>query len=133
MGQHPVTEVTLDVFPDRVPSRFTYYDDDGTTYAYERGVFYRQSVRASDNGTSADLQLGEPDGSFKPPLQFYIVKVHGRSASAVLLDGKALARLPAEDQLMKSGEAGWTTGRDRFGPVTLLRIPAQHDADLTFR
>lgn len=133
VGQHPVTEVTLDVFPDRVPGRFTYYDDDGTTYAYERGVYYSQSIRASDNGTSTGLQFGAPDGSFNPALRFYIVRVHVRNAGAVLQDGKSLPKMPAESQLKKSSESGWTTARDRFGPVTIIRIPAQHAADVTLR
>ena len=35
VGESPVTEIVLDVFPGARAGRFPIYDDDGTDYAYE--------------------------------------------------------------------------------------------------
>jgi len=129
--QYPVAEIALDVFPSAQPAQFTYYDDDGTTYAYEKGVYYRQPIRASTKGLTANLSFGEPSGAFKPPLRFWLVRVHSTTAaSVVLLNGKPLAKVPAS----RSGASSfWSEGRDRFGPVTTMRIPAQQASSIVLR
>jgi hypothetical protein len=34
-----------------------------------------------------------------------------------------MRKFASEAAIMKSTEAGWATGNDRFGPVTLIRRP----------
>lgn len=133
-GQHPVPEITLDIFPAAQPTRFVYYDDDGNTYAYERGVYYRQPIQASIAGLTTRLEFGQPTGSFSSPLRSYLIHVHGtRAARTVLLDGRPLSKLSAA----RFGAAGdsnlWTTGQDKFGPVTTIRIPARQESTLEIR
>lgn len=77
-GEHPVTSVTVDVYPSNTPSSFTYYDDDGTTYAYERGAYYKQVWHAVRSGGAVRITVDAPSGSYRPALQRYAVRVHGR-------------------------------------------------------
>ncbi|HET7331329.1 TIM-barrel domain-containing protein, partial [Dyella sp.] len=44
VGERPVSELTVDVFPAGHATHFDYYDDDGSTYAYEHGAFYSQRL-----------------------------------------------------------------------------------------
>jgi alpha-glucosidase len=75
-GESPVTSVTVDVYPSKTPSAFTYYDDDGTTYAYERGVYFKQVWHAVQTGNGAQITVDAPQGTYRPALREYIVRVH---------------------------------------------------------
>lgn len=129
VDQIPLTEVTLDIFPAEEPGRFVFYDDDGTTYAYEHSVYYRQSISVFAHRGSTQLQIDAPAGTYETPLRSYLVKVHGGAASTVLLDGTSLPRMSITE-LEKTGDDGWTTSHDRFGSVTILRIPARRKSAL---
>ena len=129
VDQQAFKEVALDVFPAKEPARFVYYDDDGVTYAYERGIYYRQSIAFFPQGRTAHLQIDAPDGSFKCPLMLYLIKIHGSLASAVQLDGRALPRTTVA-LLEKTEELRWAVGRDRFGTFVIVRVPAQTASSL---
>jgi alpha-glucosidase len=128
--QHSVPEVTLDVFPGSQPAQFVYYDDDGTTYAYEHNVYYRQSITTSNNAVSTCLKFDEPLGSYKTALKSYLVRIHGNEAKMVLLDGNQLSWI-SEAALTKTDRSGWSSGQDRFGPLTILRVPAGRESVVT--
>ena len=125
VGQHPVKRVYLDVFPAKAQTTFTYYDDDGMTYAYEKGVFYQQQLSASDTGTVAHFDSAPPAGTYKPPLRQYEVRLHGIAAHAVTIDGAAAQHYADLAHLESAGGEGWATGTDQYGPVTLVAVPAQ--------
>jgi alpha-glucosidase (family GH31 glycosyl hydrolase) len=133
-GQQPVPEITLDVFATAQVARFVYYDDDGATYAYEQGEYYRQSVQASVSGQTIRLSLGKPSGSFHSPLRSYLIHMHGaRPVTSVLLNGKQLSRVPASRLDTAVGGTFWASGEDKFGPVTTIRIPAQQASSIELR
>jgi alpha-glucosidase len=121
--QLPVSEVTLDVFPGNNSAHFTYYDDDGATYGYEHGSYYRQSITASNDGDSLHVTFDKPSGSYQTLLKSYLIRIHGRRNRKLILDGNRLSKISEED-LSKTDRSGWASSHDRFGPVTLLRIPA---------
>lgn len=125
VGQHPVTRVYLDVFPTAAPTTFTYYDDDGITYAYEKGAFYEQGLTASDDGTVVHFDSASPAGTYVPPLREYEVRLHGLTARAVTIGGIAGKHYSDLAQLESAGSAGWTTGTDRYGAVTFVQIEAK--------
>jgi alpha-glucosidase len=112
----------LDVFPS--PTRaaeFTVYDDDGHTYAYEAGDFMRQQIVATGKGREVSLLVSPATGTYQSHLAEYLVRVHGR-ATQVAAHGVELRRFDNEASLRASPDAGWTFGRDRFGPMTLIRL-----------
>ena len=129
-NQSPVTEITLDIFPNNEPSHFVYYDDDGATYSYEKGAFYRQEIQARRSGQWDSVKLNVPTGSFHPSLRTYLVRVHGRRSDVVTVNGKPLKSQPSP-QLFKTGTtASWIVSNDRFGSVTLVRVPSQRYCQL---
>ena len=131
IGQKPAAEVTLDIFAGPRQAAFIYYDDDGNTYAYEKGAYYRQPITAVDAAGGAHIQIEAPQGSYRPALRTYVVRVHGIRASAVTVNGSSL---PAVQQLPDVGEStAFAASNDRFGAVTTLRIPASQASKITLR
>lgn len=126
VDQHPSTDITLDVFPANQPSSFVYYDDDGTTYAYEQGTYYRQLISISSNDGSVHLTFDKPTGTFQGSLRHYIVRLHGIAARSVLLNGLVVAKSARTKD-------AWTSGKDRFGSLTTITIEANKLTQLVLR
>jgi alpha-glucosidase len=128
VGQHPVTELAVDVFPAGQRTQFDYYDDDGTTYGYEHGVSFSQSLSAQRKGAMVQLDIGKATGSFKPALRFYLLKIHGGAAAGVSGKLRSFANL---DALEHADGEGWARGHDRYGDVTWMRVAAVRPTNLT--
>lgn len=133
VDQHASPEVTLDIFPATNTTQFVYYDDDGETYAYERGVYYNQAIRASKEKESVRLDFDRPSGSLRGRVLFYVVRVHGVAAKTVMLNQKGLSKALLEQTKIAPEENCWTTGRDQFGPVTTLKIRADLASGIVLR
>jgi alpha-glucosidase (family GH31 glycosyl hydrolase) len=130
VDQHRVSEVTLDIFPGPKPAQFIYYDDDGETYSYEQGVYYRQTIRASKDTKTVQLELGEPSGTYRPPLRSYIIRIHKLSGKAVILNGATLSMVPSSSSTAALKEGQWKADRDRFGPVTIICVHAYQQSHI---
>jgi alpha-glucosidase len=124
VGEHPVTRVFVEVFPAAAETSFNYYDDDGITYAYEKGAFFEQRLSTSDNGTTVRFDTAAPTGTYKPPLREYEVKLHGISARTVTIDGAAGTHYDDLAHLESGSAEGWTTATDRYGAVTIVKATA---------
>ena len=130
VGQHPVTTVTVLVFPSDRETHFDYYDDDGDTYAYEKGVYFAQPMTTRRQGAEIDFTLAAPTGTYKPALRWYLLAVHGGAAHSVRVNGKPLDSVSGFNALNASNGAGWASGHDRYGAVTWVKLPAGEAADL---
>jgi len=129
-AMHP-EEITLDVYPASKAAEFKYYEDDGATYAYEKGAFYRQEISAVQRDGSVTIRLKAPVGSFKPAVKTFLVRVHGTAASSVSVGGARWVRAASDSE--EPGVRRWTAGTDRFGPVTTLKVDAGHAAAIELR
>lgn len=120
--QHPAQEITLDIFPAQQPGTFATYEDDGTTYNYEKGEYLRQQIDVWRHGRQTTVLLHAPTGHYAGALRTYLLKIHA-AARRILVDGKVL---PSAAESALSGEPGvnWALSRDRFGPVVLMRVAA---------
>lgn len=128
-GEHPVTTVDVDVFPSAQATHFDYYDDDGDSYDYAQGAYFLQRLATQRMGDTVDFSTAAAEGSYRPALRHYRVRVHGLAAAAVggLQHYATPAALDAAD-----GE-GWSTGSDRYGAFTVLRLDAGAARTLTLR
>ena len=124
VGEHPVTRVFVDVFPAATETSFNYYDDDGITYAYEKGALFEQRFSTSDNGTTVRFDAAANRGNYKPPLREYEVRLHGAAARTVTIDGAPGTHYDDLAHLENAAGEGWTTATDRYGPETIVKITA---------
>ncbi len=124
VGERPVTRVYLDVFPADATSSFDYYDDDGVSYAYEKGVYYEQRLAVARRDDSVEFLAGSPTGSYRPQLREFVLRLHGLSAHRVALDGTPAPRHADEGALESAAGWGWSAGTDRYGPVTYVKFAA---------
>jgi alpha-glucosidase (family GH31 glycosyl hydrolase) len=132
VSEHPVKKLSVSVFPAAQPTSFDYYDDDGETYAYQHGAYFSQRISVQTGGHIVILQIGAPNGTYRPELRDYIFAVHRVLAQAVKLDDRALSEVPDLAALRRCRVACWAIGGDRFGGVTYLKVPvdAAHNLQL---
>jgi len=120
----PKTALLLDVFPSATRvANFVIYDDDGHTYAYEKGDYFRQEMTAKRSGTSTEITLNAATGTYQAQFPNYLLRVHQASAG-VTSEGATLKRFTSESAFRSANEPGWFSGADKFGPVTEVRLPA---------
>jgi alpha-glucosidase (family GH31 glycosyl hydrolase) len=131
VGQHPVATMTVQVFPSDHATHFDYYDDDGETYAYEKGAYFLQRLSAQRDGDEVRFRTAAPSGSYRPPLRHYLVKVHGTAAADVRAKDVALEHYPTPAALESATGEGWSTGHDRYGAFTVLKLDAGAVRDVT--
>ncbi|MGI2293791.1 TIM-barrel domain-containing protein [Paenibacillus sp. GXUN7292] len=125
VDQKAVDTVQVDIFPAAERTSFTYYDDDGQSYQYESGSFFKQLITAQDQGSAGyNLQVHGKDGSFNADVSQYILKLHNKSAETVKHNGANLTEYASLTQLEASSSNGWSKGRDIYGPVTYVKIAA---------
>ncbi|WP_329741991.1 TIM-barrel domain-containing protein [Dyella sp. A6] len=131
VGEHPVTEVTVQVFPADRATRFDYYDDDGSTYAYEHGVYFSQELGTQRTGNEVTFTTKAPSGTYKPALKDYLVAIHGITARSVDSGQGGLHAYASADALKAATGEGWATGTDRYGPVTWVRLTSGQARSVT--
>ena len=118
----PAAPLVLDILPS--PARtaaFLVYDDDGHTYDYEKGDYFRQEVTATRSARETAIEIASATGTFKPHFPAYLLRIHQASAR-VTSDGRLLPKFASAAAFQSSGDPGWFSGTDRFGPVTEIRL-----------
>lgn len=75
VGEKPVNEITVDVFPGG-ESSFELYEDDGETTAYKDGNFCTSKMRLSKTGGGFVMTIEKPAGKFLPQKHQYLVRFH---------------------------------------------------------
>jgi len=130
VGEKPLTQLEVDVFPADARTQFDYYDDDGNTYDYEKGAYFAQSLSVQRQGHTVRFGTGAVSGSFKPALKSYLLKIHGGAAATVRSGGTGLPPFQSLDALQHSQGEGWASGHDRYGAVTYVRVMAATVRDI---
>jgi alpha-glucosidase len=65
----------LHIYKGNSPTTFTYYEDDGETYDYQKGEFYKRQF--SYDPVASKLTLQKKEGTYKSKFQKAIVVLHG--------------------------------------------------------
>ena len=86
-AQTPSGPLLLDVYPGAECVGIL-YEDDGTTLAYRRGAFFRQTVRCIATATGVTLAFEQRQGSLTPWWKTIAVTLHGwQGAGKVVRNG----------------------------------------------
>jgi alpha-glucosidase len=124
VGEKAITTVYVDVFPDTAQTSFKYYDDDGITYDYEKGVYFAQTITAQANVNSATVTIGSNDGTYTPEIKYYLVKLHFEGAATVTIDGNPVTQYSSYSALQSAAGEGWAMGTDIYGAVIYAKVAA---------
>lgn len=118
----PIDPLTFDVYPDGTSSR-PYYEDDGISFDYQRGVSLLQHVTATEAANGVSLEVSAREGSFTPPQRSIVIKIHGQKIQPrqVTTAGGELAWQESVKALQTATE-GWAY--DDAG-VVWIRVPDQ--------
>jgi hypothetical protein len=102
--------ICLDVYPSG-DSRYTIYEDDGATYAYEKGAFATTEIRTVEQSRALTLTIGARTGSYKgmPSRRGYLVSLHtALTPTRVALGGARLSKLASKEKLLYATTSrGW--------------------------
>ncbi len=116
VGEKPVPEITLDLFPDTRETSFSYYDDDGATYDYEKGIYFKQNMHLKQEGKTVNFKIDAVEGTFKSELKTYLIKIHGLKGKSVTFGGAAVQNV--------------AVSKDIYGDVTIVKVPAGQEGAL---
>lgn len=127
-----INEIMMDVFPDTTSSTFNFYDDDGTSYDYEDGEYFKQVISAIDNGISGvNVSISDNTGTYTSPVTTYIVKIHGKAAQNVAVNGGALSQYTSLFNLRNASGEGFAVGKDIYGDVTYVKVASGAEKNIT--
>ncbi len=105
VDQAPIDPLTLEIYPQDKSSR-EYYEDDGISYAYRKGVYLRKTLSVLDRKDSLAVKMSSREGSYNPPPRSLILKVHGQQTfpREVKLGERALPMVASPDLLRNTPE-----------------------------
>ncbi len=130
-SEEDVTEVMIDVFASSSGSSFNLYDDDGASYDYEDGAYFKQVITATDNGPAGvSVNVGAVSGSYASAYRDYIFKIHGIAASSVKQPGN-MTQYPDLNALRAASGEGYAVGKDIYGDVTYVKVNAGTSKNFT--
>ena len=122
-SEEAITQIDIDVFASGTESSFALYDDDGVSYDYENGAFFKQIISAQDNGSAGiQVSLGAKTGSYLSSYESYILKIHGKAAQGVTSNQNQLTKYNDLYALKAAAGEGFATGKDIYGDVTYVKV-----------
>lgn len=103
-GELPTEPLILDVWPFG-ESTAELYEDDGATFAYQKGEYRRTKIRSALKENVFELTMLAPEGAYSPPRRIPLVRIHGLDAE---IDNARCARadpFPLADMSVNSVDA----------------------------
>ena len=86
-AEWPTAELIFDIYAHGATER-TYYEDDGSSFAFEKGGYFKRQISVSPG----QVVLGTAEGSFEPRHPFNTIALHfAKEPRGVTLNGAALA------------------------------------------
>jgi alpha-glucosidase len=73
-NQSPIDPLTFTVYPTKLQSTRTYYEDDGISFEYEKGKYFRRTINQRNSSGGITLMLSKAEGSYRPPKRSLVVK-----------------------------------------------------------
>ena len=108
-SQAPVSPLTLCAFPPRAGTESVspYYEDDGSSFNFARGIYYRRLFHQAGDGRSRTVTLDAVEGGYIPPPRPVLLRFMGcrTSPSAVRIGDRKLDHVA---HLSGGGGPEWT-------------------------
>jgi alpha-glucosidase len=108
-SQAPISPLTLCAFPPGggTESLSPYYEDDGSSFDFAEGGYYRRVFRQSEDGRNRTLIMDAAEGSYIPPPRPVLLRFMGcqTSPTAVRIGSRRLRRV---ENLAGGDASEWT-------------------------
>ncbi len=103
----PINPLTFKIYPEGISSR-GYYEDDGISFDYQRGVSLQQHLTVTQGSGGVSVEISARQGSYAPPARSLVLEIHGQRTRPrqVQEGGKELAAEKSLDALLAVSE-GW--------------------------
>jgi alpha-glucosidase len=104
--EKPSDTLTLHIFNGTAATSFDYYEDDGESYQYEQGVYYKRTMRF--DGAAQTITLDKVTGSGASKFKYFRLALHGFEGNPFSIDGKALDLVSERFSFMNTAPKEWT-------------------------
>jgi alpha-glucosidase len=86
-AEQPTDTLFVHIYKGSVNNSFIYYEDDGQSFNYENGVYYKRAI--SYNTVKSAITFDKPEGSLSSKFHYIKLILHGfDGSSAIKLNGK---------------------------------------------
>lgn len=75
--EKPTDTLCIHIYKGNLKSSFVYYEDDGQSYNYEKGDFYKRTI--TYDPTKRNITFGQTEGTFKSKFNYLKIIFHGFS------------------------------------------------------
>jgi alpha-glucosidase len=119
VGEKPANPLTFAVFPGDRGTSF-YYEDDGISFAYEKGEYIQRSIFQKGGDSRREVVLGKSEGTFEPAARYVIV----RMIDVVIKPG-SVVKGSSKLNLLSQGDVGKKEGwwYDEVSHEVLISFP----------
>lgn len=87
-AEQPTDTLAIHIYKGKINNTFAYYEDDGESYDYEKGDFYKRNI--SYNSSNRSIIFDKVEGNFKSKFKHLKLVFHGFDAQDKIKAGKAL-------------------------------------------
>ncbi len=110
--QHPIDPLTFDLYPAG-PSSRQYYDDDGISFGYQKGLYYLRKVSVEPRPEGVSIDISSPEGSFRPPKRSLVLRIHLQAnPPRTVAVGATQIPQQASDKALQDATKGWLYDAD---------------------
>jgi alpha-glucosidase (family GH31 glycosyl hydrolase) len=102
-NQAPIDPLTFEIYPEGTSSR-DYYEDDGISLDYQRGVYLHERITVVDDDKSVTIKATDLSGKYTPAARSLLLKVHAQTGApkTIKLNGRELESVASVDALAKA-------------------------------
>jgi alpha-glucosidase len=120
-GEKPVDPLIVNVWPlaSGATSSYSLYEDSGVSVEYQKGVFARTPIKATQTGDTLRVEIGPIEGSYPGMLKTRCYQLRLPAdwpPAAVIVDGKPLASVKPDQP------GGWTFDGNTL--TTIVPVPS---------
>ncbi|MFL6656833.1 MAG: TIM-barrel domain-containing protein [Massilia sp.] len=92
-SEKPGDTLAIHIYKGDANNRITYYEDDGASFAYQKGVYYQRSI--SFDAARRRIEFGAVEGSYKSVFRKLELVLHGFGDTSTLqVNGRAMSASP---------------------------------------
>ncbi len=119
-GEKPLEPLTFDIYPGD-SSEFLLYNDDGETYAYEKGSYRIVRIACERKEKKVRISFAKPEGTFQnKETRTVLLQVHQEKPETVILDGRKMA-YQKDEAMWQRAWRGWRY--DGAQKLVLIKMP----------